>query len=139
MAFITKKESKVLAREREGVWVKYMEGELLIARMGNPHNRRTFQRIRAPFKRQIQRGSLKDTQQAAIVAETYAESILLDWRGQLDEEGKEFPYTRENAILVLENDLDLRDFVEQIAQESALFRETEVEEKGKKSPKKSGG
>lgn len=139
MSFVTKKESNVLAKEREGVWVQYMEGELQIARMGNPHNRRVFQRVRAPFKRQIQRGTLTDKQQAAIVAETYAESILLDWRGQTDEDGNEFPYSKENAMLVLEVDIDLRDFVEQISQEAALFREEEVQGKPKGSPRKSGG
>ena len=136
MPFVTKESGSTLQKEREGVWVAYEEGELKIARLGNPHNRQVFQRIRAPFKRQIQRGTLTDTQQARIIAETYAESLLLDWKGMTDEEGNEFPYNRDNAIAVLMNDMDLRDFVEQTAQEAALFRVEEVESRGKGSRRK---
>ena len=138
MPLVTEQDS-TLVREREGVWVKYQEGELKIARMGNPLNKRVFNRLRAPYKRAIERGTLSDEQQAQILARTYAESLLLDWRNMTDAAGSEVPYSVDLATDVLMVDMDLREFVTQVAQEAALFRQEEIKERGKGSPKKSDG
>jgi hypothetical protein len=139
MGFQTDSNSAALLREREGVWVEYLEGELLIARIGNPANRLAFAKFRQPYKRQIDKGNLPDEQMAQIIAKTYAESILLDWRGFKNEDGSELAHSTELAVKALTNDLDLRSFVESCAQESALFRQEEVQATAKKSPKASAG
>lgn len=130
--FVMKEDGQALTREREGVWVDYMEGQLLIARIGNPHNLKVFAKHRQPYKRQLLRGTVAQDVQAKIVCKTYAESVLLGWRGIKDDEGNELKYTTELAEQVLLNDIDLREFVESVGQESATFREEEIKETAKK-------
>ena len=63
-----------------------------------------------------------------VLAKCLADSILLDWKGITDMEGKNLKYTTEMAYKALKFDLDLREFVADQADISENFRADEVEE-----------
>ena len=56
-----------------------------------------------------------------------AKCILLDWKG-LQEDGKDLPYSYDNAVRILTEYRDLRDYVSDIANEIETFKLEEDEE-----------
>ena len=74
-------------KENEGVWMPF-DGpfEVLVARMNN-------QRFQEFF---LKDGV--DTEAPETMRQAAAETILLGWRGSLDDEGKEVPYSVEEAL-----------------------------------------
>ena len=128
MVHIATKQEDVL-REIDGVWVDYMtDAELLIARMGNPANRKAYERAQAKFRNKIKRDRMTADDRIEVLAKCLADSILLDWKGITDMEGKNLKYTTEMAYKALKFDLDLREFVADQADISENFRADEVEE-----------
>ena len=120
--------------EAEGVWIDYKDGaRLKIARAGNPEFSRASDRERAPFRKQLKRDSLKSIQQKKILCAVYAKSVLLDWEGIGDMDGKAVKYTPEIGEQALFHDYDLREFVLEQSENEGLFREERLESAGKKS------
>jgi hypothetical protein len=120
--------------EIDGVWIEYQEEDckLLIARMGNPKNRKAYERAQAKYKSRGRRKDLTPDQNIEVLARCLSESILLDWEGIMDMQGKALEYSREAAYQALRWDLDLRLFVSEQADISENFRAEEVEKTGKK-------
>lgn len=114
--------------EVEGVWQDIGDGvELLIARIGNPEYQKEFQRISKPHRRAIRRGHLSDSVAEKLLIKAMAKCILLDWKG-LQEDGKDLPYSYDNAVRILTEYRDLRDYVSDIANEIETFKLEEDEE-----------
>lgn len=128
-----------ISTEIDGVWVEYGDGELLIARMGNPKNRRAYERAQARYKSKARKGTLTADERVEITARTLADSILLDWKGINDMEGKPLDYSHEIAYQALRWDIDLRIFVSNEADVAENFRSQEVEENAGKSRRGSTG
>lgn len=119
-----------LNRELDGVWVDIgKEARLKIARIGNPAYKETFRRLAKPYQRQIRTGTLSDEVAERILAQSLAESVLLDWEG-LEENGKPLPYSKKAALDLLTNPQlkDFRDLVAELANESELFHQQDVDE-----------
>lgn len=125
---LVRKGSDSLDRELDGVWVDYDEGQLLIARMGNPRNRAVYNRLMKPHARKAAQKTLSPAVQEKVVSQCYAETLLLDWKGMVDEYGNELEYSQALAEEILLADMDLRQFVEEQANNAALFRSEFVEE-----------
>jgi len=139
MPIVITKDGKAAERELNGVWVDYEEGELLIARMGNPMNRKVYQRLMKPYEQKQQRGTLPTHIKEQVVCQCYAETLLLDWRNLVDEEGNPIEYSQDIAYQALLNDQDLREFVELQSTNQSLFRDELIEKSsGKLSPKSNG-
>ena len=114
--------------EIEGKWNDIGDGiKLLVARIGNPEYQKEFQRISKPHKRALRRGSLNDEVAERLLIKVMAKNILLDWKG-LEEDGVVVPYSYDNAIRILTEYKDLRDYVSDIANEMESFRADEDEE-----------
>lgn len=121
-------------REQEGAWCPYKKGaQLLIARLSNPQHKREQERLEAPYKKQIRRGTLPQSIARRITAEAMAKTVLLDWKGVKDAKGKDVAYTPELGAEVLQKDLSLQDFVIEQAANEDLFRDDDIEEIEKKS------
>lgn len=132
MRVFTKPED--LSAEVEGVWVAYGTGgvEFLIARMGSPANRKAYERAQARFRQKIQRKRLTADERVEIMANTLADSILLDWRGPLqDADGNPLTYSRDLAYSIMKYDQDAREFVVEQADLAENFRQEEIDTMGK--------
>jgi len=92
-----------------------------------------------PYERQMNMGTLDDGVAERLLAEAYAEAVIVGWRGVKGESGKNLSFNKDNVVKLL---LDLpelfRDIQEQ-AQKTSNFRKAEVEDEAKNSESASAG
>lgn len=122
-----------ITNEIDGTWVDYGDSKLLIARLGNPRNRKAYDRAQNKYKAKARKGTLSPDERVEITARTLSESILLDWEGISGMDGKPLEYSTEMAFMALRWDIDLRTFVSEQADLSENFRAAEVDEDAGKS------
>lgn len=115
-------------KETEGVWYDMAEGlRMKIARIGNPQYQKRFQALSKPHRRAIRRGTLSDDVAEKLMIKCLAETIVLDWEG-VEDEGKEIPYSTEAVIELLTKYPELRNYINDIANELEGFQAQEDEE-----------
>jgi len=120
------------SKEIEGTWNDIGENvRVKVARIGNPEYQKEFQKISKPHQRAIRRGSLNNEVAEKLLIRVMAKTILLDWEG-LQEDGADVPYSYENAVRILTEYRDLRDYVSDIANEMEAFR-AELDEEAEKN------
>lgn len=125
--------------EAEGVWIDWAEGaRLKVARLGNPTYQKRFQALLKPHRHLRDRGLLPEDVQSEILNKCIAETILVDWEG-VEYEGKALPYSSDNALKLISEFKDFREDILTVAGEQAVYRQTEVDESSKNSPKSSSG
>lgn len=108
--------------ELEGIWEDVAEGaKVLVARVGNKEYTERFRRLGKGLQRQLDRGTLPEDKQAAILISILADTILLDWEGFADE-GKPIQYSKENAKTMLKKYPDFRQFVWEVANDAENYR-----------------
>ena len=124
--------------EQKGILINYGTERFLIARAGGSNDKfkRVFNQKIKPHRRQIDNEQMKDEQMEELLAEVYAESVILGWESRKDKdapwvptlpdrEGKPMEFTPANCKKLL---LDLpelfRDLQSQ-ASKAALFRKVE--------------
>jgi hypothetical protein len=113
--------------EENGSWGEYMGVGLLIARGNNTNFRRSFRRLTKPHKREIDKGTLSDSESESILCQALAESILVGWKN-LKVGGKNIEYSVANAKSLLLNDSDCRDYVQNFADDLDNFIKQDEEE-----------
>jgi len=125
----------------EGVWVELGNGAAIkVARAKNPKVNAFLQKELAPYRQQIQIGTLDPAILEDITYKAVAKHILLDWRGILSTERKEIPYSVETAEQFLRDMPDFAELVDQHSGNIANFRDSVIEDtSGKSSPPSSGG
>jgi hypothetical protein len=115
-------------KEQEGVWYDIAEGlRMKIARIGNPNYQKRFQALSKPYRRSIRRGTLSDEVAEKLLVQCLSETIVLNWEG-VEENGVEIPYSKDNAIMILTKYPELRNYVNDIANELEGFQEESNEE-----------
>jgi hypothetical protein len=125
-SFGTNKEA-----EQQGVWVDLDETtKLKIARGGNKANRELVKKLLAPHKIALRNDKLPEHIIEDVGCKAMAQTILLDWQG-MQEDGKNLPYTPENAERLLKDYPDFRDQVAQLSGEISLFQIEQEEAKTK--------
>ena len=108
--------------ELEGIWEDVAEGaKVLVARVGNKEYTERFRRLGKGLQRQLDRGTMPEDKQAAILISIIAETILLDWSG-LSDKGKPIEYSRETARTMLKEYPDFRQLVWDIANDAENYR-----------------
>jgi len=109
------------AVEIAGQWVPIGEGaELKVARAGNKRAREISAGLRAPYRQQARFGKLDDDLERELLARAMAKAILRDWRGLLDADGEEIPYSEDAAFELLH---DMPDFLHLVLRISAAEAE----------------
>ena len=122
-------------KEQEGVVHEMGDGlKMRIARIGNPKYQKRFQAISKPHRRAIRRGTLADEVAEKLLIQCLSETIVLGWEG-LEENGKEVPYSLENCIRILTAYPELRNYVNDIANELEGYQ-AEDDEEGAENLKK---
>ena len=112
-----------------GVWIDYDDGiSFLIARSNTPGYRKAVRQIAKRHKQQIENQTMSDRKSDEITAGLLQEYILLDWRGIMQGDGSEFPYTRENCVALLssEDHVELRLWIMAQSENMENFRAEEV-------------
>lgn len=116
--------------ETAGVWVSYGDGiELKLRRAGgrNTKYRDAFDTHTRKNKRRIELGSLPDDEARTLMAQIYADSIVVDWKGVTGPDGGEIPYSSDNVVKVF---LDLPDFFRAVQLDAAateIFKDDATE------------
>lgn len=114
--------------ELEGIWENVGTGaKVLVARVGNKNYTERFKRLGKGLQRQLDRGTLPEDNQAAILISIMADTILLDWEGFSDK-GEVITYSKDKAKEMLKKYPDFRQFVWDIANDVELYRVKNREE-----------
>lgn len=126
----------------QGIDLDYGEcGVITIHRAGGSNKKfgTVFAAKLRPYERQMQMGTLEDGTAERLLAEAYAEAVIVGWRGVRDANGKLLAFDKKNVVKLM---LDLpelfRDIQEQ-AQKAANFRKELVEDEAKNSQTASDG
>ena len=116
------------AKEIEGTWEPLEEdAEVLVARVGNPKWRKAMKSQPRSVRRQLDEGTLPDKKFDAILAKIMSRTILLDWKN-LAIGGEAIEYTSEEVF----NEFpEFRNRIFEIANDAQIFRQEELEDKGK--------
>jgi hypothetical protein len=112
-------------RERTGVKLDLGEaGKFQIARAGggNSNFEKRLQAVTKPYRRAIQTGNIDKKIADRLLAETYADTVLLGWEGVSGEDGKELPFNRDNAIKLFTDLPDLFKEIRETAEDATLYR-----------------
>lgn len=103
--------------ERNGFSLEYGEAKFIIARAGGANKKfqSCIERKLRPYRSAINSGTMDTKTAEKLLAESYAEAIILAWDGVTDEDGDELEFTKENVVKVL---LDLPDLFADIQEQS---------------------
>ena len=124
-----------ITQKTDTVEKDYQGVTLVIARSNNHAFRTKFKKLRQNFKRNQDLNKLTVEQDDAIMAEAYAGTVLVGWKNFPGD----VPFTEENAIDLLTNDIDAREFVAEVANDLSEFIIEEQEALQKKSPTPTAG
>jgi len=127
--------------EKEGIIIDYGDFRVRIARAGGSNQKfsKVFQAKMKPLRRQIDTDTLDEKVAARVMAEAYAEAVILDMdilqkdgtykSGiKVTDDGKPLPVTKENVVKVL---VDYPEFFRDLqnqANQVGLYRTAALEE-----------
>ncbi len=113
-----------------GIWLDYGDGGQINIRRAGGSNKRYGAVLAAkmkPYQRQLQNGTMDDEVSRRILAEVYASTVIVGWKGVDGPNGKTLACTEENVVRVL---LDLPDLFRDIQDQAnslANFRAEQAE------------
>lgn len=111
--------------ETEGVWVEFVDGcEFRIARMNNPAWE-NYVAKQAERKKSWHKSAQNNRD---LTWKAYSLHIVKDWKGLVDDDGTEIPYSSEMAFKLLTDYPEIRDFVIDVALDTERFRDEAKEE-----------
>lgn len=87
----------------------------------------------APYRRQLANGSMDEVVATKLMAEIYADAVILGWKCVKGPDGKDMKFTRENVVKLL---LDLPELFKDIQEQAntiANFRAVAIEADEKNS------
>ena len=112
--------------EEQGVWRTVFDGaaELKIARFNNPKHNALLRRLRDENEELLKDETTEKAQSKLLEISglAMAETVLTDWRGILDEDGNELPYSNEAAYDLLKNYEEFADLVFNLSLETEQYR-----------------
>ena len=126
--------------ESEGVWIPLPtgDGEIKIARIGNPEYKKLRSELERPYKKQIAvGGSIPEKKQTEILIDCFSKTILKDWRNipdwrlENEDETKFVPFSVDVAAEALTDLEDFRNFVAEQALNLENYRAVKAEQAAK--------
>lgn len=120
--------------EKDGIDLQYgPDCKIRIARAGGSNAR--FGKLLGdklkPYRRQIDNGTMDDAVAAKIMAEVYADCVILSWSGVEDADGKPLSFTKENVVKLLTDLPELFRDIQEQAGKVSNFKAAEREEDAK--------
>lgn len=121
--------------ETDGVDVHLGDDAYITIRRAGGANRAYVEctrRLLQKHRRAIAADTMTDTESEALMAEIYAETIVIGWRG-IELDGTTLLYSRANVLRLFQELPDVAKVVQEEAQRAANFRADEVHELGESS------
>lgn len=118
------------ALEAKGIWLDFGAFKIRVARAGgsNQKFRIALEQKLRPYQLQMKTGTMDNEQALRLLAEAYAETVVLGWEGVTDSEGKAMAFTQENVVKLFTDLPELFNEVQEQAGKLANFRALEQEE-----------
>lgn len=92
----------------------------------NPEWRRLYNELMKPHEDHLLKEALSEQETQRLLAEVYGRSVIVDWAGILDGDGKEIPFSVEACIELLNFMPDLFNLIVQDSRDRANFREEQL-------------
>lgn len=116
--------------EREGVWLDLgSAGKFKLARAGGA-NREYEKKLSAaskPHRRAIETGTIDPKVSISLLADVFADTVVLGWEGVTGEDGKPLSFTVENCRKLLNDLPELFVELQQASAKAANFRREALE------------
>lgn len=117
--------------EKEGIWLKYGANdlgeplEIRIARAGGANKvfASRHEVLTKPYRRLIQADQMDKVVMEGIMRQLYAETVVRDWRGVIDEEGNEIAFSVDAVVEQFELYPELFSDIVDNSMKVALYRE----------------
>lgn len=133
-------EKKLDEIGQQGVWVEYDDGvSFLLGSTETPLYKKTFSAVYERERTKYKNRDIPDDVAEAAFNEVYANAIVLDWKGMVDESGNPMDYTRENVMKVLSGLRRVRVFIVQFSNERKNFANALEDDARKNSSTASSG
>jgi hypothetical protein len=116
------------AEVERGIDLDYGDFKIRIVRAGGA-NKKFSQLLTAkmrPYRRQIDNDTLDPAVADRLMAEVYADTIILGWDGVCGEDGKPLSFSKENVVKIL---TDLPDMFRDIQSQAMLAANFKIEER----------
>ncbi len=119
--------------ERNGFALEYGDATFIIARAGGANKKFTtaVERKMRPYRSAIQSGTMDTDTATKLLAECYADAVILAWDGVSDANGDALDFTKENIVKVLLDLPDLFNDIQEQSQRVANYIEAGAEEDAK--------
>lgn len=112
--------------EREGIWFRYTDTvRFRLKRFGGFNSEKLkplYASVYKPYAGQIEKGSISAEKQNELLATIFIKACMVDWEG-VELDGKEAPFSFENALKLLTELPDLLDSLVKVTQDSANYKE----------------
>ncbi|MCE6993053.1 hypothetical protein [Dyadobacter sp. CY323] len=137
MSIYKKFSSDTDLESNAGITVDYGDFKITIKRAGGSNKAfgKLFNDKIKPYRLMMQAGNMDDAAALRILAECYAETVVIGWEGITDEKDKKIPFNRENCIKVLTDLPELFGMIQDEANRASNFRKAETEAEAKNSVK----
>ncbi|CAH1661684.1 conserved hypothetical protein [Hyphomicrobiales bacterium] len=113
----------------QGVTIEYDDGRRFTIHRAGGSNKKFGRVLTArmkPFQRRIEMGTLPDAVGDRVLAEVYAETIIIGWEG-IAKGGQDLPFTKENVVDFLLAKPEVFAAIRQDATNLAHFRKEATE------------
>lgn len=119
------------SKETEGIW--HMVSDkigFLLARSGgaNVKYNKAMEAKTRPYRRQIANDTMDTELANKLMREAFAETVVLDWKGVTDKNGKSVKYNQKTAAKLLTDLPDLFNDLREAASKHSNFRAEEIKE-----------
>lgn len=115
-----------------GIEVDFGSGLFIrVLRAGGSNGKfgRAYARITKPYQRMMNANTLPEDTENRLYAELYADTVIVGWRGMIDQEsGEEIPFNREEVIAFLIAVPEAFSILRNSAESIDSFRRSEVQE-----------
>lgn len=127
--------------EKEGVYIEYgrpsdeKKVRFKIARAGGANAKylKVLEQKTKPLRHLIQKDLVGMAESDEIMAEVFAEAVVLGWENVTEKDGTPIPFTRDNCISLFRRLPDLFADIRTQATQSAIFRSAVLESDAKNS------
>jgi hypothetical protein len=122
----------------KGVDLDYGKDGIITIHRAGGSNRKYAQVASAklkPYSRQIYNKTVDQDVIERVMAEIYAEAVIIGWKDVVGKDGKMLKFTTENVVNLLLNVPELFSDIQKASDDVAIFRKQEMEEDAKNLPK----
>jgi len=97
-------------KEQEGVWTKYLNVDLKIARGSNPKYLSELAKRSRTFESRFKKSKASNKEMTEALCQSAARYLLVDWKN-FKPGNDNVPYSIDNAVDLLTSDIDCRQFI----------------------------